>query len=448
LDLNAMSLSRRRLAMLASIATLVLVAGLGDVSAAAAATATPAATFVTPIPGLVSVVQTGSFGASWTIAGGVSVSATTVVVQTSRPVGVTGCDIRWLPVASGPASGTSYSVTGLPVDRCYRFVLMLTTSAGAKTVTSSPFIPAPAGLGPTADFTNPHVDGRVVYETAARIGWAPRDTFGSKITSTSLYEESATQVGGACTGATWSAPTKLSFTGTSLNRTLARSVCYRYLLTMQDAAGFRSQLTSGSITVASALPAWTGTLDLYRASAFASQATTTWCVAASSQMMLNMVLGQSDASSTDQATYIAYGQANDAATYASGTNPTGWAAILNRYGGATYSVAHYTDSTSALKAAATRMRQTNKPVGLLVWKGRHAWVMNGFTATADPATTANFTITAVYVTGPLYPRAKNSSGYDLAPDTALTPGQLANYFLTYSDTVVRTWNGLYVVILP
>ena len=94
------------------------------------------------------------------------------------------------------------------------------------------------------------------------------------------------------------------------------------------------------------------------------------------------------------------------------------------------------------------MRQTNKPVGMLVWKGRHAWVMNGFSATADPATTSNFTVTAVDVTGPLYPRAMNSSGYDLAPDTSLTPAQLSKYFLTYSDTVVKTWNGGYVLIMP
>jgi hypothetical protein len=118
---------------------------------------------------------------------------------------------------------------------------MLTTGAGTQTVTSSPFIPAPADLGPTADFTNPFADGLVVYETAARIGWAPRDTFGSMITSISLFEESAASAGGTCTAATWSSPTKLSFTGSSVNRTLQPAFCYRYLLTLQDAAGFRSE---------------------------------------------------------------------------------------------------------------------------------------------------------------------------------------------------------------
>lgn len=443
-----MSHRRRLLPRLAALTVLVVVASFGGISVAAAATAAPVATFVTPTPGLVSVTQTGSFGASWTIASGATVSATTIVVQTSRPIGVSGCDLRWLPVRSSAVAGTSYQVDGLSPNRCYRFLLMLTTGSGPQIATSSPFIPAPAGLGATADFTNPFVDGVVAYETTARIGWAERDTFGSKIVSRSLAEQSAPAIGASCTGVTWASPTTISFTGSSVNRTLQRLFCYRYLLRLQDAAGFRSDLTSGAMLVAGGLPDWTGTLDFYRPNAFASQATTTWCVAASSQMMLNMTLGQSDNSSSSQATYIAYGQANDGGSYAAGTNPAGWSAILNRYGGSSYSVKVFSTSTAALKTAATRMRQTNKPVGMLVWKGRHAWVMNGFTATADPAVTSDFTITAVYVSGPLYPRAMNSSGYDLPPDSQLAPALLSKYFLKYTDSIVPTWNGYYVLIVP
>ena len=447
-----MTRRRRILMTLASLTASVVMALLGDMGAAAtvAAATTPASpvTFVSPAPGLVTVTQTGSFGASWTIAPGITVTSTTVAVQTSRPAGVHGCDVRWLPVRTASVSGTSYQVDGLLPNRCYRFLLALTTTSGALSATSSPFIPSPGGLGPTADFTNPFIDGLVAYDTAATVGFALRDTFGSKLVSRSFAEESAPAVGGTCTGVTWSAPTTLSMTGTSIARTLQRSYCYRYLLTLQDAAGFRSYLTSGTMRVAAVLPAWTGGLDFYRPTAFASQATNAWCVGASTQMMLNMSLGTSDASSGSQLTYMIWAQANDGGNYTAGSNPAGWAAALDRYGGSSYSVQRFTDSTSALKKAATRMRETNKPVGLLVWKGLHAWVMNGFTATADPATTTNFTITAVYVTGPLYPRAMNSSGYDLPPDTSLTPAQLSKYFLTYYDTVVRSWNGYYVAIVP
>jgi hypothetical protein len=433
-----------------ALGALILASAICTLVPNSAAAATPAAVFVTPVPGLITVLQTGSYGVSWTITPGVAVSSTTVAIQTSRPTGVSGCDIRWLPVRSAVVTGTTYQAAGLPPDRCYRFILMLATATGQQNVISAPIIPAPAGLGATASFMNPYVDGVVNYETTARIGFAQRDTFGSRIVSRVLAEQSAPAVGGGCSGVTWSSPVALAISGSTIDRAMERSHCYRYRLTIQDAAGFRSELTSGAMFVAPELPAWngTGTLDFYRPSAFASQATNTWCVAASSQMMLNMTLGQSDASSASQSTYIVYGQANDGGTYSAGTNPAGWAAILNRFGGATYSIQRFTDSASALKKAATRMRLTNKPVGMLVWKGRHAWVMNGFTATADPATTSNFTITAVFVSGPLYPRAANSSGYDLAPDTQLTPAQLSKYFTTYYDTVVRTWNNGYVLIVP
>ena len=192
----------RRSRIAITLGALLLAAGAGLTPASAAAAATPVAVFVTPAPGIITVLQTGSIGASWTIAKGTTVSETTVVTQTSRPIGVAGCDARWLPVGSTAVSGTSYRVTGLAANRCYRFVLVLTTPAGLRSVTSAPIIPAPAGLGATAAFTNPFVDGVVTYETTARIGWAERDTFGSKIVSRSLFEQSGNAVNGSCAGIT------------------------------------------------------------------------------------------------------------------------------------------------------------------------------------------------------------------------------------------------------
>ena len=39
---------------------------------------------------------------------------------------------------------------------------------------------------------------------------------------------------------------------------------------------------------------------------------------------------------------------------------------------------------SALRSAVTNLRRTNLPVGITVAHGNHAWVLTGFTATADP----------------------------------------------------------------
>ena len=47
---------------------------------------------------------------------------------------------------------------------------------------------------------------------------------------------------------------------------------------------------------------------------------------------------------------------------------------------------------------------TRRPVGMLVWRGAHAWVMSGFEATADPGRTNDFRVTAVRILDPWYPR--------------------------------------------
>jgi hypothetical protein len=433
----------RRLAT-AALAPILLIGFYAGV----AATATPAATFVTPTPGLVSVIQGGPFHVGWTISSGVHVTSTTVAIQASRPVGVDGCDPRWAPAGTASVSGTEYDLQAPTPNRCYRVALFLHTSTGTETVTSAPVIVAPGGWGPIADFMNPFADV-VSYSTSTRIGWAERDTFGAGLVSRALFEQTAPAVNDSCAGVEWSAGVQVPIAGSTINRTLSRSNCYRYTVVLQDSAGFRSERTSGALRIAGGLPEWTGTLDLYRSTAFASQATLSWCVAASSQMMLNLVLDRSDTARASQATYMAYAQANDSATYSDGgSNPAGWVAVMNRYGGLPYDIGRYADRTSAIKAAATRMRVTNRPVGLLVWSGRHAWVMNGFEATADPALTSDFTVTAVYVSGPLYPRPANDYGYDPLPDTRLTAAQMATYFLPYYDTVLRTWNGSYLTIQP
>lgn len=430
-----------------SLAVALAVLLLGTLGSGTAGAATPPATFLTPLPGLVTVLQKTEFTATWVENAAAKISARTVVVQTSRPNGTRTCDPRWTPVRSAAVAVTRFAVAGLPPERCYRFVLILATAAGRQTVTSAVIIPAPAGFGATIDFTNPFADV-VSYLPTVTINWAERDTVGSRITSRSLVWQTARAVNGACTGVTWTGWTGLAFTGHSIVQTLTRSTCYRYRMTLQDAAGYRSEITSGALLIAAQLPAWTGTLDLYRPAGFASQSNLTLCVAASTQMMLNIVLNRNDSAGQSQLAYIAYAQANDAGSYTAGSDPAGWAAALNRFGGSTYSVAAFGDFAAALKNAALRMRLTNKPVGLLVWAGRHAWVMSGFTATADPAMTSDFQVTAVYVSGPLYPRSLNSAGYDLAPDTILTPTQLSKYFNRYYDTPFPTWKGKYVVIVP
>jgi hypothetical protein len=168
-------------------------------------------------------------------------------------------------------------------------------------------------------------------------------------------------------------------------------------------------------------------------------------------MMLNITLNQRDQSKANQQRYIRYERRHDlyAPRQAKGSDPRGWAAAMRHFGGGE----NYQDVASAtfdvaIRKAVARLRQTGKPVGLLVDKGTHAWVMTGFRAAMDPAASEDFTVTHVMVMGPLYPKQKN--GYDMAPGTKLTIERLREFFDPYKDHVIpdNPWQGLYVTIEP
>jgi hypothetical protein len=94
------------------------------------------------------------------------------------------------------------------------------------------------------------------------------------------------------------------------------------------------------------------------------------------------------------------------------------------------------------------MRLTGHPVGLLVNTGSHAWVLSGFSATADPALTNDFTVTAVYVEGPLFPK-QQAGGYDMAPDTRLSMARLRLFFRRYDNRHAGSaWDNQFVTIQP
>ena len=68
-----------------------------------------------------------------------------------------------------------------------------------------------------------------------------------------------------------------------------------------------------------------------------------------------------------------------------GANPRGWTAALNDLGIGPYVLVSIPDYDEALRVAATAIRETRRPVGLVMWRGRHAWVMSGFESIGDPA---------------------------------------------------------------
>ena len=192
--------------------------------------------------------------------------------------------------------------------------------------------------------------------------------------------------------------------------------------------------------------AWTGSVSIWRSSAFSSQADTRWCTAASVQMMLNLVLDRSVTSATEQRTIMAWEQANDSLAVSDGSDPQGWAGALRRFGSSRTSTYHWETHDSmqaALKAAAYKLRMTGRPAGLLVYGGTHANVLVGFSATADPALGGSWAVTGVQLAGPWYPRP----GVDLAPGAWISATSLAGRFGRYTETDgLDAWVGKWVIV--
>ncbi|HTS14855.1 MAG TPA: hypothetical protein VMH24_04250, partial [Candidatus Sulfotelmatobacter sp.] len=148
---------------------------------------------------------------------------------------------------------------------------------------------------------------------------------------------------------------------------------------------------------------WSGSVELYRASAFTTQPNSYTCVPTAVQIMLNLINGTSSHSTSQITAWYTWGRAHNAYTYAAaGLDPTSWSGLLTTFGPTPYQDQSYTTFDDALRAAVLAMRETGLPVGLLVDHAHHAWVMTGFAATADPLRSP-FNVTSVTVMGPLYP---------------------------------------------
>ena len=259
-------------------------------------------------------------------------------------------------------------------------------------------------------------------------------------------------VNGECDAAVLTAGATFKASGTSLDvaGTIAHR-CYQYAAWQADAQPTDPPaFVSGPLRV---LAPWDGSFDLFRSGVFSTQRTFTWCVAASVQMMLNISLGQRDHSRADQKMYMGYAKRHDLyppGSSARGTDPQGWTEAINHFEGSTgYHVVTSSSFRWAVQKAVKRLRLTGKPVGLIVAHSNHAWVMTGFSATADPAATTGYSVTAVYILGPLYPR-QQQYGYDMPPDTRVSYERLRAFLTPYADTVLPSnpWQHLYVTVEP
>lgn len=219
--------------------------------------------------------------------------------------------------------------------------------------------------------------------------------------------------------------------------------------------------------------------DLSAPRDFVAQTNFVQCVGASMQMMLNMVRPEDDRTAATQLALQELardlsGQRPDGRER-EGASVRGWTAGLNLLGAGPYRLVGTDSLEEALRVAARAMRETGHPVGLLVWRGRHAWVMSGFHATADPLGDADFDVTAAVILDPLYPHGSKTWGPSPKPQEALSPAELGKQFVprgrwgappgeapsptpvaatdpaAANNGVSTSWGGLsgkYVLVLP
>jgi hypothetical protein len=190
--------------------------------------------------------------------------------------------------------------------------------------------------------------------------------------------------------------------------------------------------------------ATTFSMDLYFWTGYERQIDGRTCTSASTAMMLNFIARRD--LRLGQMTLLRYAQARDALNNRTqrGSDPLGWSRVASAYSyrtgkATTYRWETYSAKYSALKRAARLIAVTRKPVGLVIWGGRHAVVMTGFRATADPRK-GDFRLTAVWISDP-YGSAHRLYSVDRAP--------LNKYReLDATTTYDRLWYGKYIIVAP
>jgi hypothetical protein len=198
------------------------------------------------------------------------------------------------------------------------------------------------------------------------------------------------------------------------------------------------------------------TLDLGTRSDYVAQTNLVQCVGASMQMMLNMIEPGVDRSAKTQLKLQKLARKWSPPRLdggvRKGASVVGWATGLSLEGAGPYKVVGVDSLDHAMLVAARAMRRTGRPVGLLVWRGRHAWVMSGFQATSDPLL-AGSKVTAAIVEDPLHPYGGSSKwGRSPAPGEALTVDEVGRQFVRrrqgFSIWSTPDLGGKYVLVIP
>jgi len=204
-------------------------------------------------------------------------------------------------------------------------------------------------------------------------------------------------------------------------------------------------------------------VDVARRADFVQQTNFVQCVGASLQMMINMIEPGRDRSAREQLRLQQLARklspSRRDGTSRRGASVRGWVKVLHREVEQPYRLVGTDSLNQAVKLAARAIERTGAPVGLLVWRGRHAWVMSGFEATKDVSDGGKVTSVTIY--DPLYPYGDDFWGPSPRPGVPISVRALgrqfvarrtnnnnSNQFSTTLQQAYPTLSGKYVLVLP
>jgi putative peptidoglycan lipid II flippase len=189
-------------------------------------------------------------------------------------------------------------------------------------------------------------------------------------------------------------------------------------------------------------------MDLYQKGDFVGEFTDTWCVPAAMQTSMNIMDQGADVTEPTQARLYDLAASLGIHTYG-GADPDGWAKGLGQLGYGKFEVHSGPSIAAVIKIVARQIRLTNRPAGLVVWYGWHSWVVSGFSATADPAYTDNYTVTAVRIEDVWYPRHSTIWGDSRPPDANVPVSALPkDYKIWHQAHKITGREGLFVYVIP
>jgi hypothetical protein len=156
-------------------------------------------------------------------------------------------------------------------------------------------------------------------------------------------------------------------------------------------------------------------------------------------------------SSRGQMAILRYEQPRDALNdnVQRGSDPLGWSLAVTEMSRYTNRPTTYRDRVfghygGAVRYAARRLADTSKPIGIVVMEGRHAVVMTGFTATADPRTASSWSLLSVTYSDPISWLHRTVSYSAFAVSPLFTRYRELDAIPSYD----ARWYGRYVIISP